>query len=129
LRAIADRVDVTTNATFSLLSAYYVSEVFEWSRGAGVRCTLNSFGEPKWLDPRALPPRAKRAVRERLTAGRSGADEREQPNVEALLDLMDSADWSADELPSFRLRTRLQDEHRREHFAAVFPELAALLAT
>jgi hypothetical protein len=112
-RAIADRVDVTTNATFSLLSAYYVNELFSWTRGRGLRCTLNSFGEPRWLDPRALPPAAKRAVRER--------------NVDALLDLMDSADWSTDELPSFRLRTRLQDERRGESFEATFPELAALL--
>jgi hypothetical protein len=40
---------------------------------------------------------------------------------------MDSADWSAEELPSFRLRTRLQDEYRGESFEATFPELAALL--
>jgi MoaA/NifB/PqqE/SkfB family radical SAM enzyme len=126
-RAIADRVDVTTNATFSLLSAYYVNELFSWTRGRGLRCTLNSFGEPRWLDPRALPPAAKRAVRERLGGGQSGADEREQRNVDALLDLMDSADWSTDELPSFRLRTRLQDERRGESFEATFPELAALL--
>jgi MoaA/NifB/PqqE/SkfB family radical SAM enzyme len=128
-RAIADRVDVTTNATFSVLSAYYLNELFSWTSGRGLRCTLNSFGEPRWLDPRALSPAAKQAVRERLGRGKSGAEEREQRNVDALLDLMDSADWSTDELPSFRLRTRLQDERRGESFEATFPELAALLGT
>jgi MoaA/NifB/PqqE/SkfB family radical SAM enzyme len=128
-RAIADRVDVTTNATFSLLNAYYVSELFAWASGHGLRCTLNSFGEPRWLDPRTLPPLAKQGVRERLARGKSGADDREQSNVEALLDLMDSADWSAAELPTFRLRTRLHDEYRGESFEETFPELAALLVT
>jgi MoaA/NifB/PqqE/SkfB family radical SAM enzyme len=126
-RALAERVDVTTNATFSLLNAYYLPELFAWARGRGLRCTLNSLGDPRWLDTRALPPAAKQVVRERLARGKSGADESEQPNVDALLDLMDSADWSAEELPSFRLRTRLQDEYRGESFETTFPELAALV--
>jgi hypothetical protein len=42
---------------------------------------------------------------------------------------MDSADWSAAELPTFRLRTRLHDEYRGESFEETFPELAALLVT
>jgi MoaA/NifB/PqqE/SkfB family radical SAM enzyme len=128
-RAIADRVDVTTNATFSLLSAYYLPELFDWARDHGLRCTLNSLGDPRWLDARTLPPPAKQVVRQRLADGKSGADDSERSNVDALLDLMDSADWSAEELPAFRLRTRLQDEHRRESFEATFPELAALLVT
>ena len=128
-RAIADRVDVTTNATFSLLSAYYLPELFAWARDRRLRCTLNSLGDPRWLDARTLPPAAKQVVRERLAQGKSGADESERSNVDALLDLMDSADWSAEELPSFRLRTRLQDEYRGESFETTFPELAALLDT
>ncbi len=128
-RAIADRVDVTTNATFSLLSAYYLPELFAWARERGLRCTLNSLGDPRWLDARTLPPTAKQAVRARLAGGKSGADESERSNVDALLDLMDSADWSVEELPAFRLRTRLQDEYRGESFEATFPELAALLET
>ena len=129
-RAIADRVDVTTNATFSLLSAYYVPEVFAWSRGHGVRCTLNSFGEPRWLDPRALPPAAKQVVRERLAAGK----ERRGTTANSATSRPSSTSWTRPigavaELPSFRLRTRLQDEYRGESFEATFPELAALLGT
>jgi MoaA/NifB/PqqE/SkfB family radical SAM enzyme len=128
-RTVADRVDVTTNATFSLLSAYYLPELFAWARGRGLRCTLNSLGDPRWLDARTLPPKAKEVVRARLAGDKSGADESERSNVDALLDLMDSEDWSAEELPSFRLRTRLQDEYRGESFETTFPELAALLDT
>lgn len=126
-RTIAGRVDVTTNATFSLISAYYVHEVFEWTRAKGLKFSLNSFGDPRHLDPRALTSRAKREVRERLTDPALPIDASERPNVAGLLELMDSEDWSAQELPIFWLRTRAHDEYRGERFEAVFPELAALL--
>lgn len=127
-REIAERVDVTTNATFSLLSGYYVNELFEWCHGRGLKCSLNPFGEPRHLDPRSLTPEAKRAVRQRVEDAWENIQPSEHSNVDGLLDLMDSEDWSVEQLPTFWLHTRAHDDYNGDSFEEAFPELAALLA-
>lgn len=125
LAALAPNVRLHANATTSVFSVLYLDELVDFAVRARLPLTLNPLGDPAHFDPRALPPGAKRAVRARLA--RCEAPAPLAGALAAMLDQMDSEDWSARALPRFRLHVAVVDDARGERFAAVFPELAQLL--
>lgn len=119
-------LEVWVNATVNAYNIYYLPELISWSSRVDVPLVLFPVAGMQCYSPRALPPGFKKAVRRRLEdAPIEGTSLR--GGVAAALELMDSADWSARCLPTFRLLTALFDEQRHENFAKTFPELAAAL--
>ena len=120
-------LDLSCNFVCSIYNLYYLAEFHEWCVRTGLRYTLQPVNGHDWMSPKVLPASVKDAVRARVEAIDFTGMEASANEARAMVEIMDSEDWSAEHLDVFRERTGMHDDYRRQSFAETFGELAELI--